>query len=47
MVDKFKDRMNEFIDEKSQYMIFTEDLKNMLFLADENDIDLVTNMIRK
>lgn len=47
MIDKFKERMNGFIDERSQYMIFTEDLKNMLFLADENDIDLVTNMIRK
>lgn len=46
-VDKFKEKMTEFSQE-SNSMIFTEDLKNMIHLADnEKDLVLVNNMIRK
>ncbi|CAG9123777.1 unnamed protein product [Plutella xylostella] len=44
--EKFRNKMNEFVgDEKN--MIFTEDLKNMVHLAEPADLQLVLDMIKK
>ncbi|CAH0713364.1 unnamed protein product, partial [Brenthis ino] len=44
--DKFRTKMTEFVSD-SKNMIFTEDLKNMIHIAEPSDIDLVLNMIKK
>uniref|UniRef100_A0A2A4JAC2 Pentatricopeptide repeat-containing protein 2 n=1 Tax=Heliothis virescens TaxID=7102 RepID=A0A2A4JAC2_HELVI len=44
--DKFRTKMNEFVSNK-ETMIFTEDLKNMLHLAEPSDLNLILNMIKK
>lgn len=44
--DKFRSKMESFIaDDKS--MIFTEDLKNMVHMAEVCDLDLILKMIKK
>lgn len=47
MTDKFKAKMTEFVEPKAANMIFTEDLKNMVHLAENNedDLKLVTDMV--
>lgn len=46
--DKFVEKMKEFSTEGSKNMVFTEDLKNMIHLAEsDEDIDLVVKMIKK
>ncbi|CAH0550263.1 unnamed protein product [Brassicogethes aeneus] len=46
--DKFREKMNEYSNEDSKSMIFTEDLKNMIHLSEsDEDIQLVYNMIKK
>lgn len=44
--DKFRTKMTDFVADPKN-MIFTEDLKNMVHIAEPSDVDLVTNMIRK
>ncbi|XP_022184738.2 pentatricopeptide repeat-containing protein 2, mitochondrial [Nilaparvata lugens] len=46
---KFKQKMVDFTSEDSKNMVFTEDLKNMIFLAenDDFDIELVEKMTLK
>lgn len=40
--------MEEFVkDESSKNLVFTEDLKNMLHIADKPDVDLLSRMIKK
>lgn len=47
--DRFKTKMKEFSEADGASMIFTEDLKSIIHLADSNDDDLtlVKAMIRK
>ncbi|XP_060528301.1 pentatricopeptide repeat-containing protein 2, mitochondrial-like [Cylas formicarius] len=48
VADRFKEKMLEYSAENSNNMIFTEDLKNMVHLADsDDDIKVVINMIKK
>ncbi|KAF4526431.1 hypothetical protein B566_EDAN015063, partial [Ephemera danica] len=49
MADKFRTKMGEYIQEDSKNMIFTEDLKNMVHLAEASpeDIDLILQMMLK
>ncbi|XP_072942350.1 pentatricopeptide repeat-containing protein 2, mitochondrial-like [Epargyreus clarus] len=44
--DKFRTKMLEFVSEPKN-MIFTEDLKNMVHMAEPTDLELVLNMIKK
>ncbi|KAK5647382.1 hypothetical protein RI129_002274 [Pyrocoelia pectoralis] len=44
---KFREKMNEYTTEGSKNMVFTEDLKNMLHLADSNDLPLVIKMMTR
>ncbi|XP_046969904.1 pentatricopeptide repeat-containing protein 2, mitochondrial-like [Vanessa cardui] len=44
--DKFRIKMQEFVLD-SKNMIFTEDLKNMVHIAEPTDLDLVVNMVKK
>ncbi|CAK1584513.1 unnamed protein product [Parnassius mnemosyne] len=44
--DKFRSKMKDFVFEPKN-MIFTEDLKNMVHMAEPADLDLVLNMIKK
>jgi len=47
-VDNFKAKMWEFINEEtSNNLIFTEDLKNMLHISEQPDVELLTKMIDK
>lgn len=47
--DNFKNKMNEFLADKSSNMIFTEDLKNMIHIAEKlpEDANLVVQMLKK
>lgn len=49
MADRFKSRMVQFLEKDEKSMVFTEDLKNMVFLAEAKpgDIDLVVAMIKR
>jgi pentatricopeptide repeat domain-containing protein 2 len=49
MADKFKNKMLEFSDPSSTNMIFTEDLKNMIHLAEDtpDDLGLVYKMMKR
>lgn len=49
LAEKFKTKMLEFSDPSSSNMIFTEDLKNMIHLAEDkaDDLDLVYRMMKK
>ncbi|KDR07029.1 pentatricopeptide repeat-containing protein 2, mitochondrial-like [Zootermopsis nevadensis] len=49
LTDKFKSKMLEFSDPSSTNMIFTEDLKNMIHLAEDSgdDLDLVYKMMTR
>lgn len=43
----FRDKMKEFVSQDSQ-MIFTEDLKNMMHIAEnDDDVELTVQMIKK
>ncbi|KAG6463505.1 hypothetical protein O3G_MSEX013902 [Manduca sexta] len=44
--DKFRTKMNDYTNDPKN-MIFTEDLKNMVHLAEPTDIELVLKMIKK
>ncbi|XP_053615179.1 pentatricopeptide repeat-containing protein 2, mitochondrial-like [Plodia interpunctella] len=44
--DKFRTKMIEFVGD-SKNMIFTEDLKNMVHIAEPTDLDLIVKMIKK
>ncbi|XP_026763090.2 pentatricopeptide repeat-containing protein 2, mitochondrial-like [Galleria mellonella] len=44
--DKFRTKMNGFISDPKS-MIFTEDLKNMVHMAEPFDLELLLNMIKK
>ncbi|XP_014365668.2 pentatricopeptide repeat-containing protein 2, mitochondrial [Papilio machaon] len=44
--DTFRAKMRDFVSEP-KHMIFTEDLKNMVHMAEPTDLDLVLNMIKK
>ncbi|KAJ8967696.1 hypothetical protein NQ317_011487 [Molorchus minor] len=46
--DKFRIKMAEYANEDSKNMIFTEDLKNMIHIADsDDDINLVVKMMKR
>lgn len=47
--EKFREKMVDFVENDENSMIFTEDLKNMIHLADstDSDLDLVDRMLRK
>lgn len=47
--DRFREKMTEFCKDGSNQMVFTEDLKNMVHLAEQNgtDIELVVKMMKK
>lgn len=45
--EKFRIKMEEYASENSKNMIFTEDLKNMIHLATEDDITLIIQMMNK
>ncbi|KAL1129869.1 hypothetical protein AAG570_012813 [Ranatra chinensis] len=45
--DKFKSKMKDFIRPSSSSMIFTEDLKHIVHLAELDDLDLVQAMMVK
>jgi pentatricopeptide repeat domain-containing protein 2 len=49
LAEKFKTKMLEFSDASSSNMIFTEDLKNIIHLAEDkaDDLDLVYKMMKK
>jgi pentatricopeptide repeat domain-containing protein 2 len=49
LADKFRTKMLEFSDPNSSNMIFTEDLKNMVHLADatSDDLNLVHKMMTR
>jgi pentatricopeptide repeat domain-containing protein 2 len=49
LADKFKAKMLDFSDPSSSNMIFTEDLKNMVHLADATpeDLDLIYKMMKR
>lgn len=44
--DKFRSKMNDFVSD-SKNMIFTEDLKNIVHIAEPTDLDLVVKMVKK
>lgn len=47
--EKFREKMIGFVENEQTSMIFTEDLKNMIHLADpsDKDLQLLENMLRK
>jgi hypothetical protein len=49
MSEKFRTKMNEYAHDDSKNMIFTEDLKNMIHLAESSpeDIGLVLQMMQR
>lgn len=49
LADKFRTKMLEFSDPGSSNMIFTEDLKNMIHLAEDtsDDLNLVYRMMKR
>ncbi|XP_018324120.1 pentatricopeptide repeat-containing protein 2, mitochondrial [Agrilus planipennis] len=45
---KFKDKMQQYSNESSTSMIFTEDLKNMIYLTNnDEDVQIVAQMMKK
>lgn len=47
-VDKFKAKMIEFVkDENAKNLIFTEDLKNMVHISQKEDVELLSQMIKR
>ncbi|XP_046997620.1 uncharacterized protein LOC124613079 isoform X2 [Schistocerca americana] len=47
MADRFRSKMEEISHPESKNLVFTEDLKNMVHLAGENDVELVLKMLRR
>lgn len=46
--DKFREKMSEYVIHDSKNMIFTEDLKNMIHIADsDKDIELAVEMLKR
>uniref|UniRef100_A0A336N2D2 CSON011114 protein n=1 Tax=Culicoides sonorensis TaxID=179676 RepID=A0A336N2D2_CULSO len=46
-VDRFKEKMNNYSSEDSKNLVFSEDLKNIVHLAEKEDIPLVIKMLKK
>ncbi|KAI5635111.1 pentatricopeptide repeat-containing protein 2, mitochondrial [Phthorimaea operculella] len=44
--DKFRTKMNEFVTDPKN-MVFTEDLKNMVHIAEPSDLNLTLEMVKK
>lgn len=44
--DKFRAKMVEFVQDPKN-LVFTEDLKNMIYIAEPTDLELVMDMIKK
>lgn len=44
--DKFRTKMKDFVADPKN-MVFTEDLKNMVHMAEPTDLELIVNMIKK
>ncbi|XP_045502072.1 pentatricopeptide repeat-containing protein 2, mitochondrial-like [Colias croceus] len=44
--ENFKAKMNDFV-QNPKHMIFTEDLKNMVHMAEPSDLNLVLDMVKK
>ncbi|XP_049813223.1 pentatricopeptide repeat-containing protein 2, mitochondrial-like isoform X1 [Schistocerca nitens] len=47
MADRFRSKMEEISHPESKNLVFTEDLKNMVHLAGENDVELVLKMLKR
>lgn len=49
MSDRFKTKMKDFVNPSSVNMVFTEDLKNMIYLSESttDDMDLIEKMVLK
>lgn len=48
IAEKFKLKMDEYSVDDSKTMIFTEDLKNMIHIAEtQEDVDLLIKMMKK
>lgn len=48
ILEKFKAKMAEYSADESKSMIFTEDLKNMIHIAENNqEIDIVIKMMKR
>lgn len=48
IADKFKEKMRDYSAQESKSMIFTEDLKNIIYLAEnDDDVEVVINMMKK
>lgn len=49
MADRFRSKMNDFVKPDSVNMVFTEDLKNMIYLSNNttDDMELIEKMILK
>ncbi|XP_023026652.1 pentatricopeptide repeat-containing protein 2, mitochondrial [Leptinotarsa decemlineata] len=46
--EKFKEKMSEYVENHTKHMVFTEDLKNMIHLSNnDKDLELVVKMIKK
>lgn len=46
--DKFCERMEQYLEQPEKNMIFTEDLKSMIYLAEtEDDIKLAFRMMKQ
>lgn len=47
IADKFRDKMRDYTRAEATSMIFTEDLKNMVHMAETTDIELIILMMKK
>lgn len=45
--DKFREKMIDSLENGQNSMVFTEDLKNMIHLANDKDLDLLEKMLKK
>lgn len=45
--DKYREKMKNFVSEDSKSLIFTDDLKNMVYLCTKNDLELIDTMVKK
>lgn len=47
--DKFRGKMNQYAENNTTSMVFTEDLKNMVHLANDSDtdIELLEKMVKR
>ncbi|XP_017776862.1 PREDICTED: pentatricopeptide repeat-containing protein 2, mitochondrial-like [Nicrophorus vespilloides] len=47
IAEKFRTKMHDYTSDDSKNMIFTEDLKNMIHLAENDDVDLIIKMMNR